>query len=80
MRDVEEFSIQIERVSLDELRRVMYSGNMTPPSVIGAQMALNYLEGKGMLSADGPGTEEEAGAGMRAGAGKEPTNPTEKAC
>jgi hypothetical protein len=68
-RDPEEFSMQIERVNLDKLRRVMYGGNMMLPSIIGSQMALNYLEEKGMLGLSAgcvsAGGVSAGGAGLR---------------
>ena len=54
-RDVEEFSIQVERVSVEKFKRLMYGGDMMLPSIIGAQMALDYLEKKGMLGQGGGG-------------------------
>ena len=48
-RDAEEFSITVHRVSLDELATIMTGGDMTPPSVVTAHMALAHLRKEGML-------------------------------
>ena len=74
MRDVEEFSIVQERVSLDKLKRIMYGGDMMLPSIITAQMGLNYLEEHGMLSpagvgGGGGGVKDEGGGGVTDGGG-----------
>ena len=52
-RDPEEFSIVVDRVSVPELRRLMWGGDMMQPSIVTAQMALDYLERRGMIGGDG---------------------------
>jgi len=62
-RDAEEFSIQVERVSVEKLRKIMYGGEMMVPSIIAAQMALNYLEERGLLDGKKMTTTTKNGAG-----------------
>ena len=50
--DVEEFALETFRVSLTELKRIMYSGEMMLPSIITCQMSLDYLVKSGLISRD----------------------------
>ena len=50
--DVEEFALESFRVSLTELKRIMYSGEMMLPSIITCQMSLDYLVKSGLISRD----------------------------
>ena len=50
--DVEEFALETFRVSLKELKRTMYSGEMMLPSIITCQMSLDYLVKSGLISRD----------------------------
>jgi hypothetical protein len=50
--DVEEFALETFRVSLKELKRMMYSGEMMLPSIITCQMSLDYLVKSGLISRD----------------------------
>jgi hypothetical protein len=42
--------LQVRRVSISELKQIMFSGNMQTPSIVTAATALEYLQQNGMLS------------------------------
>jgi len=46
-RDVEEFSIEISKVTVPEFKKIMYSGKMMVPSIVTANMALDRLVREG---------------------------------
>jgi len=50
--DHEEFALETFRVNVQELRTLMYSGEMMLPSIITCQMSLNYLARSGLLTLD----------------------------
>lgn len=47
-RDLEEF-IEVSRVSIPALKKLMYGGDMMLPSIVTCSMALEYLESHGCL-------------------------------
>eukprot|EP00897_Mesotaenium_endlicherianum_P000986 jgi/Mesen1/10889/ME000935S10227 len=47
-RDLEEF-IEIHHVTIPELKKIMYSGDMMLPSVVTCAMAIEYLQEDGLL-------------------------------
>eukprot|EP00242_Pyramimonas_sp_CCMP2087_P006718 CAMPEP_0198215104 /NCGR_PEP_ID=MMETSP1445-20131203/47116_1 /TAXON_ID=36898 /ORGANISM="Pyramimonas sp., Strain CCMP2087" /LENGTH=218 /DNA_ID=CAMNT_0043890657 /DNA_START=225 /DNA_END=881 /DNA_ORIENTATION=- len=52
-RDFEEIIEEVKRVSIPELKQIMFSGNMQTPSIVTAAAALEYLQQNGMLSDEG---------------------------